>query len=96
MSSTGRLMEEAARLRTLSGIDRAVWAVWDAEGGREARGPTSRPRIPAVRPGTGIGPAYAAMVMAVQDDNAVSAERVPAATGITRADRSDVPQRSPG
>jgi hypothetical protein len=48
MSSTGRLMEEAARLRTVSGSDRAVQAVWDAEGGHEARGPTSRPRIPAV------------------------------------------------
>ncbi|MFF4252070.1 hypothetical protein ACFY1L_12760 [Streptomyces sp. NPDC001663] len=48
MSSTGRLMEEAALLRTVSGIDRAVGAVWDAEGGHEASGPTSRPRIPAV------------------------------------------------
>ncbi|MFF4503889.1 hypothetical protein [Streptomyces sp. NPDC001401] len=48
MSSAGRLMEEAARLRTVSGIDRVVGAVWDAEGGHEGRGPTSRPRIPAV------------------------------------------------
>ncbi|MCX5328401.1 MULTISPECIES: hypothetical protein [unclassified Streptomyces] len=48
MSPTGRLMDEAARLRTVSGIDRAVDAVWDAEGGREAPGPISRPRIPAV------------------------------------------------
>jgi hypothetical protein len=46
--------------------------------------------------GTGIGPAHAAMVMAVQDDNAASAERILAATGIARADRSDVPQSSPG
>ncbi|MDQ0596269.1 hypothetical protein QF037_000614 [Streptomyces canus] len=48
MSPTGRLMDEAARLRTVSGINRAVDAVWDAEGGREAPGPISRPRIPAV------------------------------------------------
>lgn len=47
-SATGRLMEAAARLRTVSGTDRAVGAVWDAEGGHEACGPTSRPRIPAV------------------------------------------------
>lgn len=47
-SATGRLMAEAARLRTVAATDRAVEVVWDAEGGREARGPTSRPRIPAV------------------------------------------------
>ncbi|MFE7170256.1 DUF5994 family protein [Streptomyces sp. NPDC057616] len=47
-----------------------------------------------IRPGAGIGPAQAAMVMAVQDDNAVPAERILAATGITGAGRSDVPQRS--
>lgn len=47
-SATGRLMDEAARLRTVTATDRAVEVVWDAEGGREARGPTSRPRIPAV------------------------------------------------
>lgn len=47
-STTGRLMEEAARLRTVAATDRAVEAVWDAESGHEARGPTSRPRIPAV------------------------------------------------
>jgi hypothetical protein len=47
-SATGRLMEEAARLRTVSATDRAVGAVWDAEGGHEARGPTVHPRIPAV------------------------------------------------
>ncbi|MFI6663039.1 DUF5994 family protein [Streptomyces sp. NPDC050523] len=49
-----------------------------------------------IPPGAGTGPAHAAMVMAVQDDNAVSAEGILAATGITRADRSDVPQSSPG
>ncbi|MCX5363842.1 DUF5994 family protein [Streptomyces sp. NBC_00124] len=38
-----------------------------------------------IPPGTGSGPAHAAMVMAVQDDDAVSAERILAATGITRA-----------
>jgi hypothetical protein len=48
VSTTGRLMEEAARLRTVSETERAVQAVWDAEGGREARGPIARPRIPAV------------------------------------------------
>jgi hypothetical protein len=48
MSPTGRLMDEAARLRTVSGVNRAVEAVWGAEGGREAPGPISRPRIPAV------------------------------------------------
>jgi hypothetical protein len=36
------------------------------------------------------------MAMAVQDDNAVSAERILAATGVTRADRTDVPRSSPG
>jgi len=48
VSSTGRLMEEAARLRTVSAAERAVGVVWDDEGGREAPGPASRPRIPAV------------------------------------------------
>ncbi len=47
-SATGRLMEEAARLRTVTATDRAVEVVWDAEGGRETLGPTARPRIPAV------------------------------------------------
>ncbi|MET7919270.1 DUF5994 family protein [Streptomyces avermitilis] len=47
-STASRLMEEAARLRTVSETDRAVEAVWDSEGGHEARYPASRPRIPAV------------------------------------------------
>jgi hypothetical protein len=47
-STTGRLMEEAARLCTVAATDRAAQAVWDAEGGHEARGPIARPRIPAV------------------------------------------------
>jgi hypothetical protein len=47
-STTGWLMEEAARLRTVAATDQAVETVWDAESGHEARGPTSRPRIPAV------------------------------------------------
>jgi hypothetical protein len=47
-STTGRLMEEAARLRTVSETDRAVQAVWDAEGGHEARASIARPRIPTV------------------------------------------------
>lgn len=49
-----------------------------------------------IPPGAGSGPAHAAMVMAVQDDDAVSAEGILAAAGITRADRSDVPRSSPG
>ncbi|MER5526104.1 DUF5994 family protein [Streptomyces sp. NPDC002677] len=44
----------------------------------------------------GTGPAHAAMDMAVQDENGVSAERILAATGITRADRTDALQSSPG
>ncbi|MFE9996573.1 DUF5994 family protein [Streptomyces avermitilis] len=47
-STASRLMEEAARLRTVAETDRAVEAVWDSGGGHEARGPASRPRIPAV------------------------------------------------
>ncbi|MEU2623258.1 DUF5994 family protein [Streptomyces sp. NPDC007157] len=49
-----------------------------------------------IPPGTGPGPAHAAMDMAAQDDNGVSAERILAATGITRADRTDALQSSPG
>ncbi|TXS46514.1 hypothetical protein EAO75_27865 [Streptomyces sp. uw30] len=48
MSTASRLMEEAARLRTVSETDRAVEAVWDSEGGHEARDPGARPRIPTV------------------------------------------------
>ncbi|WP_315904008.1 hypothetical protein [Streptomyces fulvoviolaceus] len=56
-STTSRLMEEAARLRTVSETDRSVQAVWDAEGGHEVRGPIARPRIPAVTaPVLGITP----------------------------------------
>jgi hypothetical protein len=47
-STASRLMEEAARLRTVSEADRAVEAVWDTEGGHAARDPAARPRIPAV------------------------------------------------
>jgi len=47
-STASQLMAEAARLRTVTETDRAVEAVWDAEGGHEAGGPPSRPRIPAV------------------------------------------------
>ncbi|MER7185892.1 DUF5994 family protein [Streptomyces hyaluromycini] len=36
-STASRLMEEAARLRTVSETDRAVEAVWDSEGGHGAR-----------------------------------------------------------
>ncbi|MFF4901419.1 DUF5994 family protein [Streptomyces sp. NPDC001068] len=38
-----------------------------------------------IPPGTAPAPARAAMAMAVQDDGAVSAEQILAATGITRA-----------
>ncbi|MEE1939695.1 DUF5994 family protein [Streptomyces sp. TRM 70361] len=47
-STASELMEKAACLRTAAEADRAVEAVWDSEGGYEARGPASRPRIPAV------------------------------------------------
>ncbi|WP_217560331.1 DUF5994 family protein [Streptomyces sp. GbtcB6] len=47
-STASRLMEEAARLRTMSETDRAVEAVWDSEGGHGAGDPAARPRIPAV------------------------------------------------
>lgn len=47
-STASRLMEEAARLRTVYEADRAVEAVWDSEGGHEARDPAARPRIPTV------------------------------------------------
>ncbi|MEU2623528.1 DUF5994 family protein [Streptomyces sp. NPDC007157] len=38
-STASRLMEEAARLRTVSEADRAVEAVWDSEGGHRAHEP---------------------------------------------------------
>ncbi|MGW2961382.1 DUF5994 family protein [Streptomyces sp. NPDC001220] len=38
-STASRLMEEAARLRTVSEADRAVEAVWDSEGGHRAHDP---------------------------------------------------------
>ncbi|GGQ95466.1 hypothetical protein GCM10010251_07510 [Streptomyces aurantiogriseus] len=47
-STASRLMDEAARLRTVVETDRAVEAVWDSEGGHEARDPAARTRIPAV------------------------------------------------
>ncbi|MGW2716173.1 DUF5994 family protein [Streptomyces sp. NPDC001492] len=47
-STASRLMEEAARLRTVSETDRAVEAVWVSEGGHAARDPVAPPRIPAV------------------------------------------------
>ena len=49
-STASRLMEQAARLRTVTKTDPAVEAVWDSEGGHEARDPAARPRIPAVTP----------------------------------------------
>lgn len=47
-STASRLMEEAARLRTVSETDRGVEAVWDSEGGHAAYDPAARPRIPTV------------------------------------------------
>ncbi|MCX4880605.1 DUF5994 family protein [Streptomyces sp. NBC_00847] len=47
-STASGLMEEAARLRTVSETDRAVEAAWDSEGGHAAGDPAARPRIPAV------------------------------------------------
>ncbi|MET9496931.1 DUF5994 family protein [Streptomyces sp. NPDC006552] len=46
-----------------------------------------------IPPGAGRGSAHAAMVMAVREDNAFSAERILTATGVTRA---GVPRSSPG
>ncbi|MEY9994968.1 hypothetical protein ABIE67_007000 [Streptomyces sp. V4I8] len=56
MSTASRLMEEAARLRRVSETDRAVEAVWDSEGGHEARDPAARPRIPTVTAGMPLQP----------------------------------------
>lgn len=47
-STASRLMEEAARLRTVAENDLAVEALWDSEGGHTARDPAARPRVPAV------------------------------------------------
>ena len=58
-STTGRLMAEAARRRTVSESDRAVQAIWDAEGGHEARASIARARIPAVTAAVIGGPAAA-------------------------------------
>ncbi|MFI6009626.1 DUF5994 family protein [Streptomyces sp. NPDC051243] len=47
-STASRLMEEAARLRTVYEADLAREAVWDSEGGHEARDPAACHRIPTV------------------------------------------------
>ncbi|MEV1067376.1 DUF5994 family protein [Streptomyces sp. NPDC050263] len=52
-STASRLMEQAARRRTVTETDRAVEAVWDSEGGHGARDPAARPRTPAAIPGGG-------------------------------------------
>ncbi|WP_405616712.1 DUF5994 family protein [Streptomyces sp. NBC_00076] len=49
-STASRLMEQAARRRTVTETDRAVEAVWDSEGGHGAREPVARPRILAAMP----------------------------------------------
>ncbi len=49
MSTASRLVQEATRLRTLRDADRAVEAVWDSEGGHEARDLAVRPPIPMGR-----------------------------------------------
>ncbi|MFD7136737.1 DUF5994 family protein [Streptomyces sp. NPDC059894] len=60
-STASRLVEEAARLRTVSETDRAVaataTAVWDSEGGHAARDAAVRPRIPAVTAALPLQPA---------------------------------------
>ncbi|NGO41870.1 DUF5994 family protein [Streptomyces ureilyticus] len=48
-----------------------------------------------IPPQTAPSPAHAAMAMAVRDNNAISAEHVLAAAGVTPADRTVVPSRSP-
>lgn len=50
-STASRLMEEAASLRTVFEDERTVEAVWDSEGGHEARDPAVGPRIPTVTAG---------------------------------------------
>ncbi|MGW7206751.1 DUF5994 family protein [Streptomyces sp. NPDC054837] len=55
-STASRLMEEAASLRTVYEDDRTVQAVWDSEGGHEARDPAVRPRIPVVTAGLPLQP----------------------------------------
>ncbi|CAM5687144.1 DUF5994 family protein [Streptomyces chartreusis] len=47
-STASRLMEEAARLRTVYEADRSVEEVWDSEGGHVARDPAARPPITTV------------------------------------------------
>ncbi|MER6180964.1 DUF5994 family protein [Streptomyces sp. NPDC001652] len=70
-------------------VDRRMIRVdWSAVGGDTmtvTRGDQDRFLLLVIPPGAGSGPAHAAMAMAVQDDDAVSAERILAATGITRA-----------
>lgn len=47
-SHAGRLMGEAASLRTVSETDPAVQAAWDSEGDDAVREPAARPQIPVV------------------------------------------------
>ncbi|WP_245769959.1 DUF5994 family protein [Streptomyces radiopugnans] len=58
-STASRLMEEAARLRTVAEADRAVEAVWDSEGGMKPAAPAARPRTPAATATTRDGPGAA-------------------------------------
>jgi hypothetical protein len=59
------------------------------------RGAQDRFLFLVIPPQTAPSPAHAAMAMAVRDNNAVSAEHVLAAAGVTPADRPVVPSRSP-
>jgi hypothetical protein len=59
------------------------------------RGAQDRFLFLVIPPQTSLSPAQAAMAMAVRDNNAVSAEHVLAAAGVTPADRTVVPSRSP-
>jgi hypothetical protein len=59
------------------------------------RGAQDRFLFLVIPPLTAPSPAHAAMAMAIRDNNAVSAEHVLAAAGVTPADRPVVPSRSP-
>jgi hypothetical protein len=59
------------------------------------RGAQDHVLVLVIPPQTAPSPAHAAMAMAVRDDNAVSAEHVLAAAGVTRADRIGIPSCSP-
>ncbi|MGW7240958.1 DUF5994 family protein [Streptomyces sp. NPDC054804] len=77
-SAPGRLVVEGHPVR----ID---WSAIEDSTMIVTRGDQDHFLFLVIPPGTAPAPARAAMAMAVQDDNAVSAERILAATGITPA-----------